>query len=47
MEQWLESVYSDGTDMFVSSPESQRGDVVQIRIRMYEDAVSDISGSFL
>jgi len=38
MEQWLESVYSDGTDRFVSNPQPKLGETVTIRIRMYEDA---------
>lgn len=38
MEQWLESVYSDGTGYFVSNPQPELGETVKIRIRMYEDA---------
>lgn len=38
MEQWLESVYSDGSDCFVSKMEPNLFDTVRIRIRMYEDA---------
>ena len=38
MEQWLESVYSDGTECFVSNPQPKLGETVKIRIRMYEDA---------
>ena len=38
MEQWLESVYSDGTAMFVSNPSPCLNEVVTIRIRMYADA---------
>ncbi len=38
MEQWLESVYSDGTEEFVSSPSPSLGETVRVRIRMYEDA---------
>ena len=38
MEQWLESVYSDGTKEFVSNPQPEPGETVKIRIRMYEDA---------
>lgn len=38
MEQWLESVYSDGTACFVSNPEPELNETVTIRIRMYEDA---------
>ncbi|MBQ7434085.1 MAG: alpha-glycosidase [Lachnospiraceae bacterium] len=37
MEQWLESVYSDGTECFVSNPEPALFETVTIRIRMYED----------
>lgn len=38
MENWLESVYSDGTERFVSNSQPNLGEVVTIRIRMYEDA---------
>lgn len=38
MEQWLESVYSDGTAAFVSNPAPKLSETVRIRIRMYEDA---------
>ena len=38
MEQWLESVHSDGTAEFVSDPHPKPFDTVKIRIRMYEDA---------
>ena len=38
METWLESVYSDGSAAFVSNPFPTIGDVVTIRLRMYEDA---------
>ena len=38
MEQWLESVYSDGTAAFVSNPSPKMGETVTIRIRMYADA---------
>ena len=38
MEQWLESVYSDGTAEFVSNPHPKLSEVVKIRIRKYEDA---------
>ncbi|MBR1781251.1 MAG: alpha-glycosidase [Oscillospiraceae bacterium] len=38
MEQWLESVYSDGTADFVSEPSPQLGDTVRLRVRMYDDA---------
>ena len=35
---WLESVYSDGTAMFVSTPSPRIGQTVRIRLRMYEGA---------
>lgn len=38
MEQWLESVYSDGTADFVSNPSPSLFETVKVRIRMYEDA---------
>ena len=38
MEKWLESIYSDGTADFVSSPSPRLFETVRIRIRMYEDA---------
>ena len=38
MMQWLESVHSDGSECFVSSPQPSLGDMVTIRIRMYADA---------
>lgn len=38
MEQWLESVYSDGSAAFVSNPAPQLFETVTIRLRMYEDA---------
>ena len=38
MEAWLESVYSDGTECFVSNPLPKLGESVTVRIRMYEDA---------
>ena len=38
MEKWLESVYSDGTAMFVSNPAPELFETVAIRLRMYEDA---------
>lgn len=38
MKKWLESVYSDGTEEFVSSPSPKLGEIVKIRIRMYADA---------
>lgn len=36
MEQWLESVYSDGTEFFVSNPQPDLGELVKIKIRLYE-----------
>lgn len=38
MEKWLESVYSDGSAMFVSNPSPKLDERVTISIRMYEDA---------
>ncbi|MBD5459310.1 MAG: alpha-glycosidase, partial [Lachnospiraceae bacterium] len=38
MEQWLESVYSDGTSCFVSKPEPKLFDTVTVWLRVYEDA---------
>ncbi len=38
MEQWLESVHSDGTAEFVSSPLPEMDETLKIRIRMYDDA---------
>jgi len=38
MKTWLESVHSDGTAAFVSSPHPKLSETVKIRIRMYEDA---------
>ena len=38
MEKWLESVYSDGTAMFVSNPAPELFETVAVRLRMYEDA---------
>ena len=38
MEKWLESVYSDGTEEFVSNPKPKLFETVKVRIRMYEDA---------
>lgn len=38
MEQWLESVHSDGTEEFVSNPRPKLFEQVTIRLRMYEDA---------
>ena len=36
--QWTESVYSDGTEDFVSNPAPALGERVEIRIRFYADA---------
>lgn len=38
MEQWLESVYSDGTECFVSNPQPKLFETVTIWLRAYEDA---------
>ncbi len=38
MEKWLESVYSDGTAQFVSSPAPSLEETVSISVRMYESA---------
>lgn len=38
MNNWLESVYSDGTAEFVSNPHPKLFETVTIRIRMYADA---------
>ncbi len=38
MEQWLESVYSDGTDCFVSNPQPELFETVTVWIRLYADA---------
>lgn len=38
MEQWLESIYSDGTECFVSNPQPQLFETVTITLRVYEDA---------
>jgi len=38
MNTWLESVYSDGTDAFVSNPAPALFENVTIRLRMYADA---------
>ncbi len=38
MERWLESVYSDGTECFVSNPQPALFETVTIYIRMYADA---------
>lgn len=38
MENWLESVYSDGTAQFVSSPSPKLFETVAIRLRLYADA---------
>lgn len=38
MDNWLESIYSDGTTDFVSNPSPSLFEIVKIRIRMYEDA---------
>ena len=38
MEQWLESVYSDGTKEFVSNPAPRLMETVTVRVRFYDDA---------
>lgn len=38
MNHWLESVYSDGTELFVSSPAPKLGETVTVRLRVYADA---------
>ena len=38
MDKWLESVYSDGSRYFVSTPQPRLGQTVSVRVRMYEDA---------
>lgn len=38
MNDWLESVYSDGTAEFVSDPSPKLFETVTVKIRMYEDA---------
>lgn len=38
MEKWLESVYSDGTECFVSNPFPKLHETVTILLRVYEDA---------
>ena len=38
MENWLESVYSDGSAEFVSNQTPRIGETVTVRLRMYEDA---------
>ena len=38
MNQWLESVYSDGTECFVSNPQPELFEEVTVWIRIYEDA---------
>ena len=42
MKTWLESVHSDGTAAFVSSPHPKLSETVKIRIRMYEVTKSQI-----
>lgn len=38
MNNWLESVYSDGTELFVSNPAPKLGETVTVRLRVYADA---------
>ena len=35
---WLESVYSDGTECFVSNPQPELFETVTVRLRLYDDA---------
>lgn len=42
MENWLESVYSDGSAAFVSNPTPTIFETVRIRLRMYADAPVDL-----
>lgn len=37
MEKWLQSVYSDGTEQFVSSPVPSLGEEIMIKIRVEEN----------
>lgn len=41
MEQWLDSVYSDGSKYYVSNPFPKKGETISIRLRMLEN--EDIS----
>ena len=41
MKDWLDSVYSDGTEQFLSNPEPVYGEIVTIRIRVLADAPVD------
>ena len=38
MKNWLDSIYSDGTDCFVSNPTPTIGETVQVLLRVYEDS---------
>ena len=38
MRSWLDSVYSDGTGMFVSDPTPKMGETVEITVRFFADA---------
>lgn len=38
MNTWLESVYSDGTEAFVSNPAPKLGETITVRLRFYADA---------
>ena len=38
MDNWLESVYSDGSGEFVSSPSPEFFETVKVRVRMYQNA---------
>lgn len=41
MKNWLESVFSDGSNLFVSNPCPKKGDRICIRMRAYADAPID------
>lgn len=45
MNEWLKSIYSDGTKYFVSNPLPRRGEEIEIYIRMYKS--SPVNGVFL
>lgn len=37
MKKWLESVYTDGTNNFVSNPNPKKGETIRVRIRVIEN----------
>lgn len=41
MKNWLESVFSDGSELFVSNPCPKKGDKISIKMRAYADAPID------